>query len=561
MAYTKHVLATQTGALEFLWNEGDLRAVKFDGVEILRGLSGPVRDAGWGTVGEMVTSDEVEAAGNRWSARCVSRLSGIDAEKTVSVEVVGKGDEVEIVACFALRANEAFESNRAGFCVLHPLEGVRGTPVQVTHSDGRTESARFPETIMAGQPIFDIHRLSSEIAGVKADFRFEGETFEMEDQRNWSDASYKTYCRPLALPLPIRIAQGEVLTQTITITLSGGAGAGGPALQQTHRSVLLPGIRLAVEPQWLARPPVAADGFTIRAGTQIAWSDADLARLKDLIGPDGGVDLELAVADPESEIAAFASRLAAHGLKPERVIALPLAYMKSYQPSGPWPDPPGPEDAARFAAQAFPDSRIGVGMLTNFTEFNRCPPPTDIGAFVSYSTTAIVHAADDRSVLETLEALPDIFTSAAKLSGGRPQRLGLVAILMRSNPYGPGLVEPDPSARTYVTMTDRDPRHTGALGAIFAAAAVIEAADAGVESLCLAAPSGPFGLTDDHGNATPLARLIAALGRFDADALTLARHDAHECALSDGTRSLTVRKNPDDPVLIIRDGTNEETIR
>ncbi len=30
----------------------------------------------------------------------------------------------------------------------------------------------------------------------------EGDTYEMEDQRNWTDASYKTYVRPLAYPGP-----------------------------------------------------------------------------------------------------------------------------------------------------------------------------------------------------------------------------------------------------------------------------------------------------------------------------------------------------------------------
>ena len=33
----------------------------------------------------------------------------------------------------------------------------------------------------------------------------------MEDQRNWSDASFKTYSRPLALPFPYPVAAGEVL--------------------------------------------------------------------------------------------------------------------------------------------------------------------------------------------------------------------------------------------------------------------------------------------------------------------------------------------------------------
>lgn len=52
----------------------------------------------------------------------------------------------------------------------------------------------------------------------------EGDTFEMEDQRNWTDASYKTYVRPLALPWPYLIAKGDAVDQTITLTVSGAAG-------------------------------------------------------------------------------------------------------------------------------------------------------------------------------------------------------------------------------------------------------------------------------------------------------------------------------------------------
>ena len=37
----------------------------------------------------------------------------------------------------------------------------------------------------------------------------EGETFETEDQRNWSDASFKTYGTPLALPLPVEVTSGH----------------------------------------------------------------------------------------------------------------------------------------------------------------------------------------------------------------------------------------------------------------------------------------------------------------------------------------------------------------
>ena len=51
---------------------------------------------------------------------------------------------------------------------------------------------------------------------MEAELAFEGDIFEMEDQRNWTDASFKTYCTPLArntencYPLPeIGIAQSS----------------------------------------------------------------------------------------------------------------------------------------------------------------------------------------------------------------------------------------------------------------------------------------------------------------------------------------------------------------
>ena len=53
----------------------------------------------------------------------------------------------------------------------------------------------------------------------------EGDTFEMEDQRNWMDASYKTYVRPLALPWPYPIEQGRRFTQSVALTVEGALPA------------------------------------------------------------------------------------------------------------------------------------------------------------------------------------------------------------------------------------------------------------------------------------------------------------------------------------------------
>ena len=54
----------------------------------------------------------------------------------------------------------------------------------------------------------------------------EGDAFEMEDQRNWSDASYKTYVRPLRRPWPYSLPKGQKFTQAVRLQVSGTLPAG-----------------------------------------------------------------------------------------------------------------------------------------------------------------------------------------------------------------------------------------------------------------------------------------------------------------------------------------------
>src|SRR3712207_1141803 len=55
--------------------------------------------------------------------------------------------------------------------------------------------------------------------GVHAELRFAGDTFEMEDQRNWTDASFKTFCTPLRLPYPVTVPAGSTNRQSVTLKL------------------------------------------------------------------------------------------------------------------------------------------------------------------------------------------------------------------------------------------------------------------------------------------------------------------------------------------------------
>jgi D-apionolactonase len=41
----------------------------------------------------------------------------------------------------------------------------------------------------------------------------------MEDQRNWTDASFKTYSTPLELPFPVEVAAGERIFQRVVLSI------------------------------------------------------------------------------------------------------------------------------------------------------------------------------------------------------------------------------------------------------------------------------------------------------------------------------------------------------
>jgi len=213
------------GPLTAELENGQLRYIAFNGVEALRGVAFLIRDQNWGTYTPRIDSLSVtEGAGSftvEYKALCA------DAGQRLKYEVRIMGSSDGALAFEALATPETdFVTNRAGFVVLHPA-GLAGERLKVMHVDGRVEETSFPERISPSQPVFEIRALSHEVApGLWATCVMEGDAFEMEDQRNWTDASYKTYVRPLALPWGYTLAKGSRHEQSVRLSFTGG-GAGG----------------------------------------------------------------------------------------------------------------------------------------------------------------------------------------------------------------------------------------------------------------------------------------------------------------------------------------------
>jgi len=526
------------GDISFLYEQGLIRRLRLAGTEVVRMISVPVRDKNWGTLAPTVLSSSIDETTDRVH---IEEVFSVADGKLLADLVFDVRADGFVSANLTFTGKENVQTNRAGFTLLHPIARTTGTALTVSHSDGRATQTRFHEHIAPGQPAIDITGLAHTVGTVDVSITFEGETFETEDQRNWSDASFKTYCRPLSLPFPYTIAKGETVTQRIVINLdrkpeSTHQGMAATPTQRIGKPVRLPQICLAVEPGWLTSASLPQDIVPVlRFAGADSWSDE---KLRKVAQTHRDVDIEIVI--PEGKAAPAVCEtvnacLERCGLNAGHVIALPQAYLKSYQPSGPWPAGLSPKACTQAARQTFTKARIGLGMLTHFTEFNRRPPDTSLGDYVTFANTAIVHAADDLSVWETLETLPHIFTSAKALSGDLPMRLGLVSIGMRSNPYGAALA-PNPG-HAKIAMTGDDPRQREPFAAAYAVAAFALAAQAGVEAITLAAPSGRLGMMNADGSLLPIGKALTVLSALGSDANLMVSED--KVTLSNATGSVS----------------------
>lgn len=400
-----------------------LRYVKAGPYEVLRGITAPVRNQLWGTVPPAVTNlkldDQKDHFTLTFDVLCQER--DIDFLWHGSIKGSAQG-EVEYI--FDGTARSTFMRNRIGFCVLHG-ETAAGKPWIIENVRGEKLKGNFPSYISPHQPAKDIRAISHELAsGVWAEVRFEGEVFEMEDQRNWTDASFKTYCTPLAIPYPVRLEQGTKVWQKITFRVQGAPPA---TSDESDKKVIL---SLGAETS-----PRLRVGLHVSTQTD-ELSDLDIKRLKLLNLDHLRVELTPSSNDFPRQLRQAAQQSKALGVgllaalhfrdQPEVELKSLTAELEAVRPNISTWLVLGTNRAnyhlARKKLKAFnSQSVVGFGdEEINFVQLNRFRPDSDMMEAVSYGMTPQIHAIDNASIIETLAIQGDTVRSARQFVGNHP---------------------------------------------------------------------------------------------------------------------------------------------
>ncbi|WP_345545585.1 hypothetical protein [Microbacterium jejuense] len=486
----------------------ELADLAYDGRVVLRSVRAVVRDRNWDTAGLVV--DRVDASSLALTLHVHSTGLGSDLRGVVRAEA--RGGRLRVIA--DLESQTAFETNRTGLVVLHPPV-LAGAPLLVTHPDGAAAASTFPARISAHQPAFDISALAWSHDGLDVAVRFGGDVFEMEDQRNWTDASYKTYSRPLALPFPYPLAAGERVVQSIDIEVSGEPTAAdadavtrirlaeGPALPEIAVSA-----STAPDPAPSPAPGPAPAAVLVELDLATRNWRAALARAAASGAP---LDVRFVLAD-DDPTRIHEGALALQGLPVSRVTAF-------------WPTGPARHvsdiDAIALLREALADAgvqtRVVGGARSHFTELNREHHrlPRGLDGIV-FSSTPLFHSLSTAQLVESPPIQRLVATQGVELAGGLPVHLGPISLRPHFNDVAttaPPMPAHDDLRDGYGSALTpaADPRQASPELAAWTIASAAALAVPGVATLTYFEQWGPRGLRAAAGTAFPVLDAVTAL--------------------------------------------------
>ena len=400
----------KAGLLSMIYENGNLRHITMGGHEIIRMIYPAVRNKLWLTIKPEISNLELTVNKESFKINYSCLYDSEDIKFSAFFSIEGHPNN-SLVFEFKGEALENFEKNRIGFCILHPVKELAGTDCLIKHSDNEIEIAQFPVLISPDQPFRDISVMHWKISGISCRLDLSGDVFETEDQRNWTDASYKTYSTPLSIPYPVTMQKGDRIEQCVILRAK-------PDL--TTRYICDKEKLIRINPDENFNFPKTG---IVRSTRSQPISDAEINILKTLHFDHYRIDLFLfepgwqvtgnqAISEALKlnytlELALFFNEDAENQatdfvewVKDSHApIALIILYHKDFRSTPDWlTDILGP-----ILKESISGIRLACGTNANFAQINRARPESIHTDLICYSIHPQEHATDNLSLIENIE--------------------------------------------------------------------------------------------------------------------------------------------------------------
>ena len=511
--YTLHA-----GKLRLVFCDGEIRSLMVDDSEVVRGIYVAVRDDIWNTIGFSLSNLAIDSTESSFRIEFDCRHKKGIVDFIWHGSISGTPDST-IRFFMQGQALSSFQSNRIGFCVLHPLSECLGKPCMIITTRGEKIKNRFPTFISPHQPFKNMRRIIQKINGIESSITFKGDTFEMEDQRNWTDASFKSYCPPLSQTHPFPVKKGDRFSQSIEVRLSGGLRRPRP-----NNSTKIPIVKIVPKFGPMRVPEIgcmvrlhqamAVQRLARQLGLSHVRIDVTVSQsgiasaLRSVQSFSLGIDVPLEIALHFSQ--APLKKQISVVLEMITALQLPVKRYLVFRHKENVTAAQTLREVAPQLRRAASGADIVAGTDSYFVEINRKPLELRGIDGLCYSVNPQVHRFDDQSLLENLEGQFYTARTACRLGNDAPVYVTPITLRPRLNPDMPE------------KFHGPDSRQKSLLGAVWTLGSIIQLTQGGTAGATYFELSGPSGVMENDGRRVfPMFHVLADVNEFSGGTMRL----------------------------------------
>jgi hypothetical protein len=203
------------------------------------------------------------------------------------------------------------------------------------------------------------------------------------------------------------------------------------------------------------------------------------------------------------------SDLGLEALEARFPLASPISRVLVFHENEPTTNPRLLNQVRARIAPRLPGVPIGGGTNLNFADLNRKRPDPSSFDVVAYSINPQVHAKDETSLIENLEAQRDTVTTARSFCGNLPVVISPVTLRPRFNPDAVG---PEPLPRPGELPAAVDPRQMSLFAACWTLGSVKQLAEGGADSVTYFETTGWRGLKETDAGCLVAEQFLSSPG-------------------------------------------------